>query len=105
MSGVSSIYGAKGLKPVNRLALKGLSFRKKKKPALKKAKPATKRKTKGSGFTEAKRLALRARRKERKARLKEAKALIKERGDSLTVKEAIRILESRDGAEACLGYI
>lgn len=93
MSGVSSIYGAKGLKPVNRLALKGLSFRKKKKPALKKSKPATKRKTKGSGFTEAKRLALRARRKERKARLKEAKALIKERGDSLTVKEAIRILK------------
>ena len=97
MSGVSSIYGAKGLKPVNRLALTGLSFRKKKKPALKKSKPATKRKTKGSGFTEAKRLALRARRKERKARLKEAKALIKERGDSLTIKEAIRILESRDG--------
>ena len=98
MSGVSSIYSAKGLKPVNRLALKGLSFRKKKKPALKKSKSATKRKkTKGSGFTEAKRLALRARRKERKARLKDAKALIKERGDSLTVKEAIRILESRDG--------
>lgn len=97
MSGVSSIYGAKGLKPVNRLALKGLSFRKKKKPVLKKSKPATKRKTKGSGFTEAKRLALRARRKERKARLKDAKALIKERGDSLTIKEAIRILESRDG--------